>query len=88
MADKIYCGSGRAFGNYGQIGLNICLSDLPHEHITEYNGKKYIKLKVSPRKETDKRGNTHSIEVDTWKPQQKPNSGYGVPIPEDNGLPF
>lgn len=84
MADRIWCGSGKEFGNYGQIGLSVCLTDLPHEFITEYNGKKYIKLKISLRKEADKRGNTHSVEVDTWKPQQRQDNGYNQP----DGLPF
>ncbi len=71
MADKIFCGSGKEFGKYGQIGLNLCLSDIPKEHMSDYKGKKYIKLKVSKRKEPDKMGNSHYIEVDTWKPTPK-----------------
>lgn len=89
MADKIYCGSGRVFGKYGQMSLNICLSDIPEAHITEYNGKKYIKLKVSSKKEVDSRGNSHYVEVDTWKPQaqqpqQSQDSGWGG----QSNLPF
>lgn len=86
MAEKIYCGNGKAFGNYGQIGVSVCLTDLPKKHITEYNGKKYIKLKISPRKEVDKYGNTHSVEVDTWKPEPKPATPPKVD--EFGELPF
>lgn len=88
MADKIFCGSGKEFGQYGQISLDICLTDLPTEHIRDYNGKKYIKMKLSRKKEKDKRGNTHYVEVDTWKPQNQNTGWGGSQLPEDNGLPF
>lgn len=66
--EKIYVGNGRSFGEFGQIGISLCLSNLPKEHFTtDKNGKKYIKLNVSPRKEPDNYGNTHSVSVNTWK---------------------
>ena len=68
---KIYVGSGKEFGQYGQVGINICLSDLPKEHIfTGKTGKKYIKLNVCKKKEVDQYGKSHYVAVDTWKPNQ------------------
>jgi hypothetical protein len=51
--------------------VSLCLSDLPKEHINEFNGKKYIRLEVTERREPDKFGKTHTVTVDTWKPEEK-----------------
>ena len=39
----IYAGSGKTVsGQYGEFfKVTVCLSDLPKEHLFEYNGKKY-----------------------------------------------
>jgi hypothetical protein len=80
MADKIFCGSGKAFGQYGQIGINICFEDIPQEYIkSSTNGKRYIKLKVCSRKTPDRDGNTHYIEVDTWKPNNQQSAPSSAP---------
>ena len=80
MNNKIFCGSGKEFGNYGTVNISVCLSDLPKEHITEgSNGKKYMRLKLNRKREPDQYGNTHSLEVDTWKPEKKQ---------EPNNMPF
>ena len=69
MSDKIYCGSGKIYGQYENIGLNICLTDIPAEFIsTAQSGKKYVRLNLAKRQLPDKNGNTHSISVNTWKP--------------------
>jgi len=78
---KIYCGSGKEFGQYGSVNLSVCLSDLPKEHIYEYNGKKYIKLIVNKKKEVDQFGKSHSLEVDTWVPNKKNE-------PQEEDVPF
>ena len=69
--NKIYCGSGIEKFDGNLIEITVCLSDLPKEHIFEYNNKKYIKLKVQKKREIDKFGKTHSVEVNTWKPEKK-----------------
>ena len=80
MNNKIFCGSGKEFGNYGTVNISVCLSDLPKEFITEgSNGKKYMRLKLNRKREPDQYGNTHSLEVDTWKPEKKQ---------EPNNMPF
>ena len=72
MNNKIFCGSGKEFGNFGTVNISVCLSDLPKEHITERSsGKKYIRLKLNRKREPDQYGNTHSLEVDTWKPEKQ-----------------
>ncbi len=70
--NRIYCGSGKKADKFDIINVSVCLSDLPKEFITEgKNGKKYIKLKVVGKREPDQYGKTHSVEVDTWKPDEK-----------------
>lgn len=73
MSNKLFCGRGKRFGQYNAISLSICLDDLPKEYITTgKNGKRYIKLNVNEKREADEWGNTHSVEVDTWKPDNRP----------------
>jgi hypothetical protein len=73
MSNKIFCGRGKRFGQYNAISLSICLDDIPNEYITTgKNGKRYIKLNVNEKREADEWGNTHSVEVDTWKPDNRP----------------
>ena len=73
--DKIYCGSGVSKFDGDMVQASICLTDLPKEHMFEYNGKKYIKIKVCKKREVDQHGKTHYVEVDTWKPDQQNNGG-------------
>ena len=87
--EKIYVGSGveRFEGNL--VEATICLSDITKnasEHIFEYGGKKYIKVKVQKKKEADQFGKTHFVEVNTWKPEEKAESKPPKTVEED--LPF
>lgn len=69
--DKIFCGRGRAWGQYGQVGLSICIDEIPPEYIdTGKNGKRYIRINVTQKKDKDQYGYTHSVTVDTWRPSQ------------------
>ena len=76
---KIFVGSAKKkeFQKGGSIlNASICLDDLINhseefQTISTGNGKKYIKLKITSRKEPDNFGNTHSVEIDTWKPEQQ-----------------
>ena len=83
--NKIYCGSGIEKFDGNLIEITVCLSDLPKEHIFEYNNKKYIKLKVQKKRETDKFGKTHSVEVNTWKPEKKEPEDLN---PDKDDMPF
>jgi hypothetical protein len=71
MDKKIYVGSGKQAPGYDLINISVCLTDLPKGHIFEYKGSKYIKLTVAKRKEPDQYGKTHSVSVDTFKPQKE-----------------
>lgn len=83
--NKIYCGSGKEFGQYGQVNASICLDDIPAEHITKgNNGKRYVNIKVCKKREPDQWGKTHYLEIDTWRPNQAPQqaptqTGYQPP---------
>lgn len=71
--DKIYVGSGKE-SKFG-VKINVCLDELfayAKDNIDPAkNGKKYIRLEVTRRKNEDDHGNTHSVSVDTWKPDKK-----------------
>ena len=82
---KIYVGKGKA-GKYG-VKISVCLSDLPKEHINEYKGKKYINLEITEMKRPDDYGKTHTVTVDTWKPEPK-NESRNERIEQSDDLPF
>lgn len=75
MPEKIYVGSGkeRTFDGGGSVvTVTIDVDDLinackDHGFTTE-TGKRKIRLKVGSRRDIDRFGNTHFVEVDTWKP--------------------
>ena len=66
MEETIFVGQGWQKVPFA-INISVCISDLPKEHITEYNSKKYIKLSVVKRKTEGDKGQTHFVKVDTWK---------------------
>ena len=70
MADKIYCGKAKEVeGNYGTYyRINLCLSDIPAEFIKNAGSKQYVNLDLSMMRARDDNGNTHTITVNTWKP--------------------
>jgi len=100
MSEKIYCGSGIGKFEGSLVEISLCLSDLPKDKIFEYNGKKYIKLKVVKKREVDQYGKTHYVEVDMWKPEPKKQAPTesATPLPDafkeepteenQNNLPF
>jgi hypothetical protein len=53
------------------ITISICLSDLPKDKIKQAdNGKKYINLILSERKEEGKFGETHTLSVSRTKEER------------------
>jgi hypothetical protein len=84
MSEKIYVGNGTSKFDGNQVACSVCLTDLPQEHMFEYNGKKYIKLLVQEKKAVDEYGNTHYVAVDTWKPEPKKETAPAV----EEDLPF
>ena len=95
MSDKIYCGSGKRIGTYGTVSISICLDDIPAEYKTKSkNGKVYVNLNVNEKREADQYGKTHSVTVDTWKPDA-PKSAPAKPTnvrpqfeDDDDSMPF
>ena len=47
------------------------------------NGKVYLNLQITEKREPDQKGNTHTISVDTWKPQQQSAGCPSQPNPEE-----
>ncbi len=81
--DKIYLGNGKEFFDGDEIKISLNLTKLKEaaEHIFEFKGNKYIKLKVCKKKEIDEYGKTHYVQVDTFKPDFKPKQ-------EEEDIPF
>jgi len=75
MAEHIYCGSGKdkEFQDGGHL-LTITLNlDELEKNFSAYGfttntGKRTIKVKVSKRREIGQYGETHTVEIETWKP--------------------
>lgn len=90
--ETIYCGGGKQVkGEYGTFrAITINLTDLPKEHIFEYDGKKYIKLSISDKKEADQFGKDVSVSVNTWKPaeEKKTDSAPAPAQSPPDDLPF
>ena len=83
MADeKIYVGNGVSKFDGNMISCSICLTDLPQEHMFEYNGKRYIKINVSAKRGgADEYGKTHYLAVDTYKPEPKKEEAVADDLP-------
>lgn len=89
----LYCGSGKTrSGQYGDFqAVSICMTDIPKEHIsTASNGKQYVNITISKKKEVDQYGKDLTVVIDTWKPEKKeqvqePSQSV---IDESQDLPF
>ena len=78
MEEKIYVGKGKSVGHYGNISFSVDL-DAITPHAFEYNGKRYVKLILSQMRQADQYGKTHTVSVDTWKPDQNAPQAAGMP---------
>ena len=87
MADNIYIGNGKK-QKVNWRKSSLCLSDIPKEHVFEYNGKKYVKVNISDKDQPDQYGKDVSITVDTWKPEPKQEQSQSSNTAEDMDLPF
>lgn len=77
MPERIYCGNGKEkrFEGGGSIvtitvDLDTLILEFPNYGFTTDAGKRKIRLKVGQRREVDQYGNSHLVEVDTWKPDR------------------
>ena len=96
MSEKqksIYIGNG-VKQNESWLKSSFCLSDIPKEHMFEFNGKKYIKVNINIKDEVDQYGKDVSITVDTWKPEAgktaapKTTEAKAVVTEQEGDLPF
>ena len=75
MSDRdIYLGRGKfIFEDTMAFSLNLTrLKNEAMDHVFEFSGSKFIKLKVRPLKGgADQNGKTHTVQVDTFKPKQQ-----------------
>jgi len=86
--EKIYVGNGVSKFDGQMVSVSVCLSDLPKEHMFEYNDKRYIKLNVSAKRDgADDYGKTHYVTVDTFKPEPKKEAPKKEE-PKEDVLPF
>jgi hypothetical protein len=72
--DQIFIGAGTEKFEGNLIEVSICLTDIPKEWITDYNGKKYLRIKVQKKRQPDQYGKTHSVSINTYKPEVKSNN--------------
>jgi len=91
--DKIFIGSGVEKFDGNLIESAICLTDITKDasaYIYEYNGKKYINIKVQKKKDgADEYGKTHFVEVNTWKPEKQAEAPKNTTVKEEvDDLPF
>ncbi len=76
MSERIFVGNGKEKQlKYGPIidiviDVDSILREYEEHGFMTEQGKRKIKLKVGGRKDVDQYGNTHFVEVDTWKPNQ------------------
>jgi hypothetical protein len=97
--EKIYVGNGaeKFDGDVVEFALNLSnLKPSMEEFVYEYNGQKFINLKVCKNKNgVSQWGKTHSVQVNTFKPDQKQETAPApVPAPVaavagfDDDIPF
>ena len=87
MADKVYCGSGKEkrFDDGGSIiEVTIPVDELvSHAEVYGFtassSGRRMIRLKIGRRRTVGTYGETHTVEVDTWKPGQNAGAGDRAP---------
>ena len=87
MNEKKYVGSGKKVGNYDLVNFTIGEEKLK-EHWFEYMGKRYVKLTLGKKRETDQYGKTHTVWIDEYVPENKETQSQPakeLPTPD---LPF
>lgn len=102
---KIYVGNGKRIGQTGiKIGINLSkIAKEGAEFIKDSNGNKWINLTIWENQNgEDQYKNTHSVQIDTWKPSEQSAASAPAPVastpvdqsktftnnPNDINLPF
>ncbi|MGD8567358.1 MAG: hypothetical protein PVJ39_04685 [Gammaproteobacteria bacterium] len=92
MSDKIYVGSAKIvptkYGDITKVTINLgkLKSAAEAGNSFEYDGEEYIKLDVVSRREPS-HGKTHSVSVDTWRPEQGSGDQKNESWPADRNDP-
>jgi hypothetical protein len=81
-AKTIYVANFKSFGNYGSIKGRIYMPKTDGHWQTDEKGVQYLPVIINANKEPDRYGNTHSMVIDTWKPD-----ATKAPV-QKNDLPF
>jgi len=67
MSENIYIGQAKEIKDYYFLIGSICLDSIPtDEIINAKNGKRYVNIKISKRRQPDQFGFTHSISINTY----------------------
>ena len=78
---KVYLSNMKPIGQTGGLKGMINLSKIDPKNIeTNANGDQIIRFAIWPNREPDRYGNTHSMQLDTWKPTQKKEEIKGLPF--------
>lgn len=93
MESKIYVGSGKEITTQFGKMLKISFSEKDLQTLADNkNEKGYVNLVVSERKTAGKFGETHSLIIDTWKPdgskQEKPKNRIQEEQIDIDSIPF
>lgn len=67
---KTYVGNGRE-GKFGYVNFTLDVDKLI-PYVFEYKGKKYVKLTMSKKKEVDQYGKSHTVYIDEFKAEPRP----------------
>ena len=72
------------------LKVGICIDDLDKSKMKKAaNGKSYLNLDITRRREVGQYGDTHSIKYDTWEPKEKSDAvNAGVASNDGGSLPF
>lgn len=91
MSDKIYCGNGRIVsGKFGDI-IKISMHRNDLKRIAEYmneNETDWINLELKRKKSPVDGKPTHSLQIDTWKPNVTKAEPVNPSAEPSNDLPF
>ena len=82
-----YVGNGKQAGEY-YVNFSLKESALK-PHFYEYNGERYVRLTIGQNKEVNQYGNTHSIWINDYQPDNnKSETKKATPVSAGDGLPF
>jgi hypothetical protein len=80
-----YVGNGKQAGEY-YVNISLKKSQL-EPHYYEYNGEQYVRLTIGKLKEENQWGKTHSVWVNDYESENKPEQTKS-PVSAGDGLPF